>query len=170
MNVRPLEKRDVEAWSQMRSRLWPDADGDGLYRETIAFVAGDYPVLSAVIVAEDEGGALRGFVEIFIRPFSDGCDSMPVPHVEGWYVEPSHRGAGLGRRLVRAAENWAGSRGFSELASDTEIQNEGSRRAHEACGFQEVARIIKFRKPLGSTPEARSNRVAGSCVEPASEA
>ncbi|MGZ3498278.1 MAG: GNAT family N-acetyltransferase [Vulcanimicrobiaceae bacterium] len=73
---------------------------------------------------------------------------MPIPHIEGWYVEPSARGNGVGRRLMSAAEIWASSLGFKEIASDTEIHNEASLRAHQACGFEEVDRLIKFRKAL----------------------
>ena len=74
---------------------------------------------------------------------------MPVVHIEGWYVEPTARGRNVGRALMHAAEEWARVRGFSELASDTEIGNEASLSAHERCGFQEVERRIKLRKSLG---------------------
>ncbi|MGZ3503552.1 MAG: GNAT family N-acetyltransferase [Vulcanimicrobiaceae bacterium] len=122
--IRPVEVRDADAWAVMRGHLWPDADAASLARET------------------------RGFVEVALRQFSDGCDSMPIPHIEGWYVEPSARGNGVGRRLMSAAEIWASSLGFKEIASDTEIHNEASLRAHQACGFEEVDRLIKFRKAL----------------------
>ncbi len=133
----------------MRSRLWPIADASELACEARAFVAGvAAPLLEAVFVAADELGRPVGFLELSVRPFADGCDSQPVPHVEGWYVEASTRRLGIGRELMQAAENWARTRGFCELASDTEVHNEGSRRAHEGCGFREAERLIKFRKVL----------------------
>ncbi len=133
----------------MRGRLWPIADASELAREARAFVAGAAaPLLEAVFVAADELGGLVGFLELSVRPFADGCDSQPVPHVEGWFVEASARRLGIGRELMRAAENWARTRGFCELASDTEVHNEGSQRAHECCGFREAERLIKFRKAL----------------------
>ena len=49
---------------------------------------------------------------------------------------------------MEAAELWARGQGFSEIASDTEVHNGASQRAHEACGFEEVERLIKFRKAL----------------------
>jgi aminoglycoside 6'-N-acetyltransferase I len=133
----------------MRSRLWPDADAQGLADEARAFNDGyAVPGVDAVFIAEDELPEPVGFLELSVRQFSDGCDSMPVPHVEGWYVEPGARGQGLGRDLMRRAEEWAQERGFTELASDTGIDNEASLRAHAHCGFVEVERLIKFRKPL----------------------
>ena len=132
----------------MRSRLWPDADRDDLERGARAFVEGSETILDAAMVAEDEESSPVGFIEITIRAFSDGCDSMPVPHVEGWYIEESTRGRGVGRALMRAAEDWARARGFTELASDSEMDNAGAQSAHKHCGFEEVDRIVKFRKRL----------------------
>ncbi len=146
--VRRAEPRDAAPWARLRALLWPEVDAAVLASEARAFVDGDAATIVAAAFVADDGAELLGFVEIAIRPFSDGCDSMPVPHVEGWYVEPAVRGRGVGRELLRTAEAWARARGFREIASDTEVHNEASLRAHEACGFEEVDRLIKFRKRL----------------------
>ena len=104
--------------------------------------------ITAVFLAEDEASVPLGFLELSVRAFADGCESMPVPHVEGWYVELAARGKGFGAALMQAAEGWARSNGFAELASDTEAENHGSRRAHVGCGLTEVEHLIKFRKSL----------------------
>jgi aminoglycoside 6'-N-acetyltransferase I len=148
MNVRSIKSSDAGAWAAMRARLWPDADACGLAQEVREFLDGAKTMLDAVIAAEEEESKPIGFIEITIRPFSDGCDSMPVPHVEGWYVEESARGRGIGRALMRAAEDWARARGFTELASDSELDNAGAQKAHMRCGFEEVDRVVKFRKRL----------------------
>ena len=133
----------------MRARLYADGEPDALAREAQAFFDGsDTTFELAAVFLIDDGGAPLGFIELAIRAFSDGCDSAPVPHVEGWYVEPAARGRGAGRALVAYAEDWARAQGFRELASDTNLENDDSARAHVACGFQEVERLIKFRKAL----------------------
>jgi aminoglycoside 6'-N-acetyltransferase I len=142
-----LESRDTGAWAAMRARLWPNADA-ALEREARDFAAGlPIPTIDVAFIAEDGDRAI-GFLELAIRSFSDGCESMPVPHVEGWFVEPHERGKGAGRALMAAAEAWSRERGFVELASDTEIHNDASLQAHQHCGFEEVERLIKLRKPL----------------------
>jgi len=147
--VRPFEARDTGAWALFRSRLWPDADPQDLARECERFARGHVlPNVATIFIAEDEASVAVGFLELSIRAFSDGCESMPVPHLEAWYVEPGARGRGFGAVLVAAAETWARSRGFSELASDTDVKNVESRRAHARCGFAEVEHLIKFRKSL----------------------
>jgi aminoglycoside 6'-N-acetyltransferase I len=68
--------------------------------------------------------------------------------VEAWYVDADVRRLGYGRALLAAAEGWARARGYREMASDTQLDNEVSRRAHLRSGYAEVDRIIQFRKLL----------------------
>jgi aminoglycoside 6'-N-acetyltransferase I len=157
--IEKLAAGDTKSWAGLRARLWPDADVDELARECRDFVAGiPMPTIFAVFVARDEGAGLSGFIELSIRPFSDGCDAMPVPYVEAWYVVPEARRTGVGRALMAAAEGWARARGFTELASDTEVDNAGSLRAHEQCGFVELERQIKLRKSLAYHACPKSSR------------
>ena len=56
----------------------------------------------------------------------------------------------LGTRLVQAAEAWARRRGFQEIASDTQIDNTVSIHAHQVLGYEEVERLVCFRKALNA--------------------
>jgi aminoglycoside 6'-N-acetyltransferase I len=143
-----MQKRDAEFWGTMRARLWPDADARELIAESRAFLAGEeIAIVAAAFVAELDA-VPAGFVELSVRPFSDGCESRPIPHVEGWYVEPFARGQGIGRALMEAAAEWSRDRGFVELASDSDLGNDGSLDAHAHCGFIETGRLVKFRRAL----------------------
>ena len=117
---------------------WFDADDGG----------GTHAVGVAVFVAERDDGSLAGFLEIGSRNYAEGCATSPVAYLEGWYVEPDARGSGLGRRLVEAAENWAMTRGYREMASDTQLGNSTSLKAHDALGYEEVERQICLMKRL----------------------
>jgi GNAT superfamily N-acetyltransferase len=130
----------------MRRLLWPDCPEQDHRAETEAYLRGPD---GAVFVAEREGGGLCGFVEAGLRPAADGCGPGPVGYVEGWYVDADLRRRGVGRQLVRAAEDWARGRGCTEMASDAEIDNAVSRAAHARLGYEEVNRLAHFRKPLG---------------------
>ncbi|MGA7920736.1 MAG: GNAT family N-acetyltransferase [Candidatus Acidiferrales bacterium] len=147
--IRVFEAADTEVWATFRSRLWPHASPQGLALESRRFARGQ-PVanITAVFLAQDEAAIPVGFLELSVRAFADGCESMLVPHIEGWYVEPAARGKGFGAALMQAAEGWARSNGFVEIASDTEAGNQRSRGAHAACGFTEVEYAIKLRKSL----------------------
>jgi aminoglycoside 6'-N-acetyltransferase I len=99
-----------------------------------------------VFVAERPDSRLAGFISMSLRPWAEGCDSTPVPYVEGWWVEPDVRRTGVGRQLMSAAEAWCRAHGHTELGSDAEIENEGSLRAHVALGFERTVRIQFFRR------------------------
>lgn len=131
----------------MRAALWPNEDADQLAHETLLHFSGK-PVANAVLVCEDQSGELCGFLELSLRSHAEGCSSSPVPFIEGWYVESGARMRGAGRALVQAAENWALVRNFAEIASDTEASNAQSQAAHAALGYEEVERLVAFRKSL----------------------
>ena len=147
MQIRAVEQRDSVEWERMRQLLWPAPKGEHA-SETQAFFSGprDNPV--EVFVAFDDAGRALGFAELAIRPYAEGCHSRRVAYLEGWYVDPHARGTGVGGALVRAVEDWGRSQGCTELASDTEIENEVSAAAHRALGFSEAARIVCYRKSL----------------------
>jgi aminoglycoside 6'-N-acetyltransferase I len=150
MQIRLATERDADAWLAMRAALWPDASVDELRVEVAAFFAAglEPAMLHRVFVAEGEGGALVGMLELSLRPYADGCDSSPVPFIEGWYVVPEARRGGVGGALLKAAEEWALAHGYREMASDALLDNQVSHCAHAAAGFEEVERVIRFRKSL----------------------
>ena len=129
----------------MRMALWPAHTVDEMRAEMAELRADES---SPVFVAERVDGTLGGFVEAGLRKYADGCDTSPVGYIEGWYVDADLRGQGIGRALVRAAEQWALERGCLEMGSDTWIDNEVSYRAHLAIGYEEAERLIHFKKRL----------------------
>lgn len=147
MNVRPLEPGDVSAWTALRIALWPDEDAADLAIEAAGQFSGR-PVAPVVFVCEETSGRVVGMIEADIRSIAEGCLTTPVPYIEGWYVLPDARKLGVGRALVEAVEAWARERGYAEIASDALIDNEASRAAHGAMGYEETARIVCFRKTL----------------------
>lgn len=145
MRVRPLVGSDIARWAELRAKLWPHASREELEAEGREVLFADPPL---IVFAAEEGGVLVGFLELGLRSYAEGCESSPVPYVEGWYVEASHRRRGVGGALMRAAEEWSRAQGFIELGSDAEADNRLSRDAHAALGFNEVETLVVFRKSL----------------------
>jgi aminoglycoside 6'-N-acetyltransferase I len=144
--VRAVRPADADAWLAMRETLWPDEAGS--HRADIdRHFANTSGREEAVFVAERDG-ALAGFVELSLRAYAEGCESSPVAYLEGWFVEPGSRASGVGRALLRAAEEWGRAQGCTEFASDTESGNAPGAAAHHACGFEEVALVRCFKKTL----------------------
>lgn len=138
---------DHEQWFHLRQLLWSDVDADENKRD-LAEIKED-PARNAVFVAALPDGELVGFVEAALRKWAEGCSTSPVGYIEGWYVQPEHRRAGVGGRLIEAAEDWARARGCTEMGSDAELWNEVSHAAHRALGYTEATRLLCFSKPIG---------------------
>jgi aminoglycoside 6'-N-acetyltransferase I len=102
----------------------------------------------AVFLAETPRRETVGFAEVSLREMAEGCSTRPVGYLEGWYVQPSARHRGVGRRLLEAGEEWARAQGCSEMASDTEIEHIASQEAHQRLGYEIVSRAVLFRKAL----------------------
>lgn len=158
MNIRPAQLSDSAAWSRMRTALWPpdpeetpeetEDSHDEHVGEIARYFAGELHEPLAVLLAFAVDGTPLGFIELNIRKYAEGCETDRVGYVEGWYVEPHARRRGIGRALFAAAEAWARAQGCTEMASDTELDNDISATAHRALGYEETDRIICFRKEL----------------------
>ena len=127
----------------MRMQLWPDSQD--LHEKEIHEFSSDPNFVA--LIAEDDAAPV-GFLESYIRPFANGCDSRPVPFLEGIWVSPVHRKKGVSKDLISAFEDWARSQGFHEVGSDVDISNQRSISAHESWGFEERERVVYFRKKI----------------------
>ena len=150
-NIRSAQPKDFLQLAGMRASLWPDASFSEHFSELEAGLNDSgqpgFPIV--VLVAEDTPGTLTGFLEVSLRSHADGCDPVrPVGFVEGWFVVEEDRRKGVGRALMRAAEEWARAQGCREMASDALIDNAGSEPAHTSLGFEVVDRCVHFRKAL----------------------
>jgi aminoglycoside 6'-N-acetyltransferase I len=129
----------------MSQALFPDESAAALTTGMRAMrLLDDYEVF----VIERPDGKLAGFIEVGSRSYADGCETSPVAYIEAWYVDPDIRRSGLGRALLDAAEDWGRSNGYSEIGSDALLDNDVSHSAHKRCGYDEVGRIVQFRKLL----------------------
>ena len=149
MQTRKVEPGDWQEWLRMRSSLWPELlvsgpDADSEAEQWLART--DAAVF--VAVRPDPDTRLAGFIEIAERPYADGCSTSPVAFLEAWYVDPDLRHTGIGRQLVESGVAWALSRGLREFASDTLVENTAAQQAHQAVGFSEVERAVRYRRSL----------------------
>ena len=144
--MRRLEEKDISEWFRLRKLLWDESSDDEHKTEMLDIY--EHKETQLVLVAEMSDGRLIGFLEASIRPFVEDCHSDHVGYLEGWFVERDFRQNGIGRKLVKAAEIWARSKGCEEMASDSEIGNETSLKAHLNLGYEETSRLVHLRKDL----------------------
>ena len=143
--VRRAVVTDKPEHARMRAALWRDEDPAELESDLDDFLADPTQV---AFVAERSEGRLCGFAEASIRRYANSNDEAPCAFLEGWWVDEVDRRAGVGRALVAAVENWARGLGFTELGSDSLLDNALGHAAHRALGFEERESVVYFRKQL----------------------
>ena len=140
-----LTKEHFRSLSELVLGLWPDCD----IKEEIEYWN---EVLSSsdhyFALAKDEDKYI-GFIDISIRTdHVEGSDFDKTPYLEAIYVKAESRRKKVASLLLESGERWLAEKGFTQLASDTEITNHLSQEFHQKSGFKVVNTIVCFVKDL----------------------
>ncbi|MEP6788602.1 MAG: aminoglycoside 6'-N-acetyltransferase [Acidobacteriota bacterium] len=146
ITIRPLDESDLGEWLRLRLKLWDESSEDDHKDEMVGVL--ENSDAQFVVVADIGDGRLAGFLEASIRSHVEDCETDNVGYLEGWFVEEDYRRSGIGGRLVAFAEEWARRKGCTEMASDAEIDNDVSQKAHARLGYEETSRLVHLRKEL----------------------
>lgn len=145
VKIREIVESDRHDWVRLREALWPGSLSDHDVETRKYF---KNPLKAHIILVAEAEARVVGFLELDYRKYAPGCKSSPVPFIEGWYVERILQRRGIGRALVEAAEARARAAGHQEIASDAELENTDGIAAHIALGYEEVERVVCFRRSL----------------------
>lgn len=169
MDIRRLAADD---WATLRAtRLRALADAPDAFESTLAEEKGRPPGfwrglaagsdLAASFIAFSDGGPV-GMAACFF-PARGG----PEPQLAAVWVDPSSRGRGVGRSLVRSALGWAAERGATNVYLWVTETNPEAIALYERCGFEATGE----RQPLSSNPALHEKRMRGAAtgLVPASE-
>ena len=144
----PVSKENEKEWIDLCLALWPDTSEAELIDGYSKYKLQDFLYYASNLAI--------AFISLSIRhEYVFGTETSPVGYVEGIYVAPEHRKAGIGKALINYAKEWAFSQGCNELASDVELNNEESQIFHENMGFSEVPRFISYTMNLLRTKEKK---------------
>ncbi|HEV2864044.1 MAG TPA: GNAT family N-acetyltransferase [Pyrinomonadaceae bacterium] len=101
----------------------------------------------AVFVAEEDGRAV-GFVSVWARVRARLIEEREYEYayVSDLVVLHAYRGRGLGRALLRRAEEHARAAGAKILRIGVLAKNDPARRLYSASGFED--RVVEMTKPL----------------------
>jgi ribosomal protein S18 acetylase RimI-like enzyme len=105
----------------------------------------------AVYVAEDAGG-IAGLVTVSERAHFTGQVDAYVGELA---VRTGAQRRGIARRLMAAAEAWAGDRGLAFLTLETGAANQPARQLYRSLGFlEEDVRLTKNLRSAGTADGA----------------
>ncbi|MEQ9467461.1 MAG: GNAT family N-acetyltransferase [Ekhidna sp.] len=145
MTIEEISKDNVSDLAQLILYLWPQCDYKEEFQNGLKILNSE---TETAFIAK-KNGIYMGFIQLSLRSeFVEGTSTSPVLYMEGIYVDPGYRKIGVAQKLVDAAEEWGKKRGCKEMASDAELPNQTSIEFHKAVGFEEVNRLMVFRKDL----------------------
>lgn len=143
--IRKMQKTDRMLWAAMRLQLWDKHARDAHLSDIDNILSNKQNAGYIALLANHQA---VGFAEISLRQYANGCSKQPVPFLEGIWVKPAYRQQGIAQALISQITTDLIAKGFDELCSDAEIDNTRSYKPHQNWGFDEIERVICFRKKL----------------------
>ena len=132
--IRSMRGEDVDAVLTIERESF----GDPWARS--AFIEGMAEQWSACFVALSEG-VLIGYI--------CGLGVADELHIYNLAVQEAFRGRGIGRRLLKTAENWARRRGKLCVILDVRESNEAARALYASAGYGQIGRRRRYyRNPV----------------------
>ncbi len=101
---------------------------------------------SVILVAEDRGGDIVGFTQLYPAFCSVLADRTFVLY--DLFVTPAARGTGAGRALMEAAETYAREKGAARLMLQTAITNVVGQSLYGSCGWKRDELFYVYEKGL----------------------
>ncbi len=136
--VRLAHAGDAEVLSDLFGQLgFPSSP------QEVAKRLGSAADLALVAVVE---GCVRGVVTLNVMPVLHR--PTPVGRISALVVAQGHRGLGLGRALVAAAESELASRGCGLVEVTSNLRLEQAHAFYEAAGYE--ATSYRFKKDIGA--------------------
>lgn len=127
MSIRPARASDAERIAGLSGELG--------YAVSAADVPTRLALLSRaahVVLVAELGREIVGWIEVGATP---ALVEAPMARILGLVVTLEHRGRGVGRALVAAAEAWAASKGYSKLGVTSNVVRDEAHRFYENLGF-----------------------------------
>jgi GNAT superfamily N-acetyltransferase len=142
-SIRMARSEDAAALAQLSTQLGYPADAGTIAARHARVRAAD---VGEVFVAADAQGNVIGWAHVVPRLH---LEEIPFAELAGLVVADTARSAGVGARLLAAAETWAKQHGFTRLRVRSNVVRERAHRFYLREGYAERKRQVVFEKDLG---------------------
>jgi GNAT superfamily N-acetyltransferase len=138
--VRPARPSDAKSIRELTEQLGYSASSEGI-TERLGMRGNQMEVF----VACDERGAIDGWVAVSLSVrFIGGLRA----EIEGFVVDETMRGNGIGQRLLETAENWSRDRGCTLVRLYSNVVRERAHAFYERNGYGKVKQQFALEKTL----------------------
>lgn len=137
--IRSMTTRDLPKVRDLLRQLGYDLDEGELVRR---FKMVDAAESHCLLIASN-GEEVVAFVHMFHRP---ALEKPPEAVVQALVVDEKQRGAGVGRRLMDAAEKWASELDFESVVLSSSTMREDAHAFYRRLGYETVAPTFLLRK------------------------
>ena len=122
-------------------------EGEAVVDAYLAEMLAECGASAGCVFLAESAGTVVGFVSVLaqVMPSKDEAQE-PHAYISDMVVRSSHRGQGVGRRLMAEAEAFARKAGVKELRVGVLARNQGAHRLYRDCGFADYT--IELRKTL----------------------
>jgi PhnO protein len=159
ITIRPITPDDAPAAAELCAQLGYPASPDDLRARIKALPPmepapppapvrpyGQYAVQPAhIVLAAVLDGQLVGWIDASIESHLQAPD---VVNIGGLVVRDSTRGAGVGRRLCLAIEDWARSQSIPTVRVRSQIRRADAHRFYLRDGYRQVKTSLVFEKTV----------------------
>jgi GNAT superfamily N-acetyltransferase len=144
MLIRPMSPSDALDVAGLCDQLGYPASPEQVARR-LSSLAGDPE--HALFVAQAPDGHVVGWVHVHgVRLM----ESDPRAEIWGLVVDAGHQRRGVGRALLRQAEQWATDRGYRDVRLRSNAVRAEAHRFYQAQGYHITKSSYTFDKPLGA--------------------
>lgn len=152
--IRPAREDDAAALWRLSAELGYAIDP----RDVTPRLAAVRAAGGEILVAERAGRPV-GWAQLGVAP---ALVEARTARLVGLVVSADARGAGVGRALVAAAEDWAIRRGAVGLALSSNVVRHDAHAFYDRLGFARTKTQLVFHKPLPKVESARAATDAAS--------
>jgi GNAT superfamily N-acetyltransferase len=141
LTLRPARLTDAPALANLATQLgYPSSPGQVEERMTTVLDDPKHLILAAV-----SGGAVVGWAHAYVCCL---VESDTFAELGGLVVGESHRGKGVGAKLLEKVEEWARQKGCSAVSARSNVIRHEAHKFYAGRGYDQIKTQHAFRKGL----------------------
>jgi GNAT superfamily N-acetyltransferase len=140
--IRPAREPDGPGLARLATQLGYPTSGDEIRRRLQRVLASPNDI---VLVASTADGSLAGWAHGFVCQL---LESDPRVEIGGLVVDERFRRQGIGRKLIRRIERWAGERGVAQVSVRCRTTRLVAHKFYGSLGYHAAKTQAVFRKRL----------------------